>query len=1106
MEPNGKIGSQVQRRILPCIVSLLFTFLVAIETAHAQCPPVITPLPGPGVLINGSICRFCSGDSVLLSASPSGTTGYEWRVNGTLIIDSVRSILTVKAAGVYTVKAPGCPTLSSGITIVINPLPTAYITSDPIPPICSGDPITLTLHTNASEFYWLPPVPTTAMYSNPITLLLSGSTTAKAVTLNNSNPQCSKVATYYIQVNFPISGGWITDHDTICSGETPAPIVNTGLPSGGNGTYEYFWVQSVVSESGPWTTIPGTNNLLDYSPGALTQTTWFARVAKSPPCAQGITNSVVVVVNEQPEITSVSKDTLCSGETFSYLPTSNLPDVTYSWTASSATVTGFSPSGSGSISDILSLPPGSTMSGNVIYTITPVGPEPTLCAGDPFELTVTVNPIPEVTNASLSQTICAGGTTTAVTLTSGVPGTTFTWTASVPSGISMSPWYGNGNIPAITIYSTNTDPVDVPISIVPEGPDPTQCTGSAVNYIITVNPSPTVTNSPLSQALCSGETTTEVILTSNVSGTTFTWTATADPPEITGYLTSGTSTLPAQTLINPTTQNGTVTYHILPSGNLGACPASPRDYVITVGAIPAITSSLSEDICSGQVFSYALTSNVINSGFSWTRPAVAGISPGAASGTNPMISETLTNLTASSLDVVYHLTPTSPLPLQCEGNTSQLVLTVRPLPVVFAGNDQNIPFGTSTSLSGSSTGETLPLNPSWQPWTNIDPPSSSNQLSVQTSNLYSNTEFTLTITDGAGCQNSDAVWVYLTGSALAANPTADQNPVCYGSTTTLHANATGGSENYDYTWSPASGLSDPTSANPVVTGVMTTTYTVTIDDGYNQVSAPVTLNVTPIPTAYTVGGGGAYCQGGNGVTVTLGQSTPGVEYTLMHNGNPVSGSTTFGTGSGLSWNNQTLPGTYTVGAQQSGCPATMTGQAVVSILPLPTAYTVTGGGSYPAGGSGVPIGLSGSQTGYEYYLELQGYGVVPPSPVTGTGSAITFGNQTIAGTYIVRGMNPGSQCETLMSGNATIGVNPAPTVFDMTGGGEGCENTPGVMVGLSGSEAGIQYILYKDGAPEGSVLSGTGSALSFGLMQEGSYTCIAQNPVKIGRASCRERV
>ena len=61
------------------------------------------------------------------------------------------------------------------------------------------------------------------------------------------------------------------------------------------------------------------------------------------------------------------------------------------------------------------------------------------------------------------------------------------------------------------------------------------------------------------QFITSGDTTTPVTLSSPTDGVTFTWTATAQDG-ITGLTTtSGTDTIPAETLLNTTTEPLTVT-------------------------------------------------------------------------------------------------------------------------------------------------------------------------------------------------------------------------------------------------------------------------------------------------------------------------------------------------------------------------------------------------------------------------------------------------------------------------------------------------------------------------------------------------------------------
>lgn len=88
-----------------------------------------------------------------------------------------------------------------------------------------------------------------------------------------------------------------------------------------------------------------------------------------------------------------------------------------------------------------------------------------------------------------------------------------------------------------------------------------------------------------------------------------------------------------------------------------------------------------------------------------------------------------------------------------------------------------------------------------------------------------------------------------------------------------------------------------------------------------------------------------------------------------------------------------------------------------------TAYTVTGGNPDMPNAS---VGLSGSTVGVSYQLLQNGTPV--GSPIIGTGSAISFGNQT-AGIYTVEASETGG-CTKTMLGNAVVAV----VIFDFTGG------------------------------------------------------------------------
>jgi len=263
----------------------------------------------------------------------------------------------------------------------------------------------------------------------------------------------------------------------------------------------------------------------------------------------------------------------------------------------------------------------------------------------------------------------------------------------------------------------------------------------------------------------------------------------------------------------------------------------------------------------------------------------------------------------------------------------------------------------------------------------------------------------------------------------------------------------------------------------------------------NTMTGTVAVIVNTLPASYSVTSSASnYCAGGDGVEVDLSSSDAGMTYQL-YNGSTTLGSPVPGTGFEISFGLQTLAGTYTVVAinPSTACNKTMTGAATIVVNPLPVAYTVTGGGNYCNGGSGVHVGISGSNTGISYQL-YNGGGTAIGSAIMGTGLALDFGSQTLAGTYTVVATNAGTTCTNHMSGFATVGINPLPTVNTVTGGGNYCATGAGVHVGLNGSTAGVNYQLYNGVSLVGGPVAGTGIALDFGTQTAaGTYTVMAMN-------------
>jgi hypothetical protein len=149
---------------------------------------------------------------------------------------------------------------------------------------------------------------------------------------------------------------------------------------------------------------------------------------------------------------------------------------------------------------------------------------------------------------------------------------------------------------------------------------------------------------------------------------------------------------------------------------------------------------------------------------------------------------------------------------------------------------------------------------------------------------------------------------------------------------------------------------------------------------------------------------------------------------------------------------------------------------IVTVLPLPQQFEITGSGFYCPGEQFPDIGLSGSQQGVSYALLRNG---IPAGlALNGTGSQISFGSISSNGTYSVVASNQNG-CTLAMSGTIQIQQSALPVVYTLLGGGAFCANEATAGLYLSGSEANVAYQLKRDNSEIVQTLSGTGQPLAF---------------------------
>jgi hypothetical protein len=124
---------------------------------------------------------------------------------------------------------------------------------------------------------------------------------------------------------------------------------------------------------------------------------------------------------------------------------------------------------------------------------------------------------------------------------------------------------------------------------------------------------------------------------------------------------------------------------------------------------------------------------------------------------------------------------------------------------------------------------------------------------------------------------------------------------------------------------------------------------------------------------------------------------------------------------GASWSYPTVATPAATSIQATG--VSTFGDFAIAECKTPTVYNVTGGGDYCSGSGGLAVGISNSELGVTYQLKRDG--VNEGSAVPGTGSALSFGNQTMGGVYtVVANSLASATCNSAMTGSATVIVNP----------------------------------------------------------------------------------
>lgn len=165
-------------------------------------------------------------------------------------------------------------------------------------------------------------------------------------------------------------------------------------------------------------------------------------------------------------------------------------------------------------------------------------------------------------------------------------------------------------------------------------------------------------------------------------------------------------------------------------------------------------------------------------------------------------------------------------------NTDQVVVTIGAIPNVSAGNDQAICEGDALPLQATGANTYV-----WTPATNLSCTNCASPTATPTSTIT----YQVLGTNTSGCSDSDSVTITVDPAPVI--DAGNDQALCENIPAQLQASGA-----VSYAWSPGTGLSCTTCADPVATPSATTTYTVT-GTGANGCIATdeVVVNITPAP-------------------------------------------------------------------------------------------------------------------------------------------------------------------------------------------------------------------------------------------------------------------
>lgn len=581
------------------------------------------------------------------------------------------------------------------------------------------------------------------------------------------------------------TGGTITSSTTlICGGSGSANLTLNGASSGTGISYQWY---TSSTANGPYTAI-GSNSTAALT-GTLNANQYYYNMvtcAGSGLSASSDTLLITVNPNPSPVVTiSMANDTICRFDTLN-LTASGASSYQWSTNANPNLST------SATATDV---PLNTT-------TYTVIGTDALGCPSQPTQQIIVVGRRPTINAFNNSNvTVCSGGSSTlTVNATSGVGG-------GGGGGVTLAyQWNPNvGTTNTVTVSPTVTTLYTVTV-VGQFGCSTTDTT------TVNVNPnavSPIISVTPDSVNFCQGTTgnTVNISASSNVTGVTYSWAASAGPP-----ITNTTNALTANV------GNNTVTYTVTGTDPSNGCysSASATIYVRPVPNVNLVSQNTTVCLNGSAVLFTQVTNTqgtpVNTYTFDW----------------NPAATNTQMITYAPTATGYVYVTVTSPY--GCSNNDSLMVTIDNTLtsPSLSLAASSNILCSDNLSpVLLTATTDAVGASYAWTPNfinQNID---------TITVNPQNTTNYSVTVTDQNGCTTAASTQVVISPAPVAGFTSANL-PTLEVSFTNTSTNAT------TYAWDFGDGFTS-TQANPVhgyfTSGSFTVTLVVTNADGCDDTTS-----------------------------------------------------------------------------------------------------------------------------------------------------------------------------------------------------------------------------------------------------------------------------